>query len=122
MVFFCFYPPPRVVFASFGIWRERVFVCAARSEGAVTCGGLWEGQTIDAGGGVKLMPVPPWNFSSSEKMLPSYLTVMDGFNEYILPPSSRIAITLAGDFLGAAHDAGEAHVYIVSRIQSIKSA
>lgn len=40
-----------------------------------------EGGIIEGGGGVRLMPVPPWNFSSRERMLPSAM-VMLGLREW----------------------------------------
>lgn len=41
---------------------------------------IWE-ETMERGGGVRLMPVPPWNFSSRERMEPEAM-VMLGLREW----------------------------------------
>mmetsp|Transcript_257 Transcript_257/g.626 ORF Transcript_257/g.626 Transcript_257/m.626 type:complete len:212 (+) Transcript_257:23-658(+) len=42
-------------------------------------------EITSVGGGVKLIPVPPWNFSSKVRMLPYSLIVIDGSRALIWP-------------------------------------
>lgn len=45
---------------------------------------LEAGEMMESGGGVRLMPVPPWNFSSRERMELSAM-VMLGLREWYCP-------------------------------------
>src|SRR3989344_36679 len=65
------YPDIPISFASFSR-RSRIFPTT-------------DGFMMEGGGGVRFTPVPPWNFSSTERTSPS-ATVIEGLKAW-MPPS-----------------------------------